>query len=31
MGEVSEEEILRAVRTYRKEKRAPAITVTAQS
>jgi hypothetical protein len=31
MGEVSEEEILRTVRNYRKERRAPAITVVAQS
>jgi hypothetical protein len=31
IGEVSEEEILRTVRTYRKEKRAPEITVAAES
>jgi hypothetical protein len=31
MGEVSEEEILRTVRSYRKERRAPEITVIAQS
>ena len=31
MGEVSGEEILRTVRSYRKEKRAPEITVAAQS
>jgi hypothetical protein len=31
MGEVSEEEILRVVRTYRKEKRIPEITVAAES
>jgi hypothetical protein len=31
MGEVSEEEILRTVRNYRKERRAPKITVVAQS
>jgi len=31
MGEVSEEEILRTVRSYRKERRAPEITVVAQS
>ena len=31
IGEVSEEEILRTVRTYRKERRAPEITVAAQS
>jgi hypothetical protein len=31
MGEVSEEEILRAVRGYRKERRAPEITVAAES
>ena len=30
-GEISEEEILRTVRTYRKEKRAPEITVAAES
>jgi hypothetical protein len=30
MGEVSEEEILRTVRSYRKKRRAPEITVTAQ-
>lgn len=30
IGEVSEEEILRTVRTYRKEKRAPEITVAAE-
>jgi len=31
IGEVSEEEILRTVRSYRKEKRAPEITVAAES
>lgn len=31
MGEVPEEEILRTVRSYRKERRAPEITVAAQS
>ena len=31
IGEVSEEEILRAVRSYRKERRAPEITVAAES
>jgi hypothetical protein len=31
MGEVSEEEILRTVRSYRRERRAPEITVVAQS
>ena len=31
MGEVSEEEILRTVRNYRKERRAPEITVAAES
>jgi hypothetical protein len=31
IGEVSEEEILRTVRTYRKEKRVPEITVAAES
>lgn len=31
MGEVSEEEILRTVHSYRKKRRAPEITVTAQS
>ena len=31
IGEVSEDEILRTVRTYRKEKRAPEITVVAES
>ena len=31
IGEVSEEDILRTVRTYRKEKRAPEITVAAES
>jgi len=31
MGEVSEEEILRTVRTYRSEVRAPKITVAAKS
>jgi hypothetical protein len=31
IGEVSEEEILRTVRTYRREKRAPEITVAAES
>jgi hypothetical protein len=31
IGEVSEEEILRTVRTYRKERRAPEITVAAES
>ena len=31
IGEISEEEILRTVRTYRKEKRAPEITVAAES
>lgn len=31
IGEVSREEILRTVRTYRKEKRAPKITVAAES
>jgi hypothetical protein len=31
MGEVSEEEILRTVHSYRKERRAPQITVTSQS
>jgi len=30
IGEISEEEILRTVRTYRKEKRAPEITVAAE-
>jgi hypothetical protein len=30
IGEVSEEEILRTVRTYRKEKRVPEITVGAE-
>lgn len=30
MGQVSEEEILRAVRSYRKERRAPRITVSAE-
>jgi hypothetical protein len=30
LGEVSQEEILRTVRSYRKERRAPEITVTAQ-
>jgi hypothetical protein len=31
IGEISEEEILRTVRSYRKEKRAPEITVAAES
>jgi hypothetical protein len=31
IGEISEEEILRTVRTYRKEKRAPEITVAAET
>ncbi len=31
VGEISEEEILRTVRSYRKEKRAPEITVAAES
>jgi hypothetical protein len=31
IGEISEEEILRTVRTYRKEKRAPEITVVAET
>lgn len=31
IGEVSEEEILRTVRTYRREKRVPEITVAAES
>jgi hypothetical protein len=31
IGEVSEEEISRAARTYRSEKRAPEITVAAES
>jgi hypothetical protein len=31
IGEISEEEILRTVRTYRKEKRVPEITVAAES
>jgi hypothetical protein len=31
IGEISEEDVLRAVRTYRKEKRAPEITVAAES
>jgi hypothetical protein len=31
IGEISEEEILRTVRTYRREKRAPEITVAAES
>ncbi len=31
IGEVSEEEILRTVRTYRREKRIPEITVAAES
>jgi len=31
IGEISEEEIMRTVRTYRKEKRAPEITVVAES
>jgi len=31
IGEISEEEISRLVRTYRKEKRAPEITVAAES
>lgn len=31
LGDVSEEEILRAVRTYRKQKRAPHITVAAET
>ena len=31
IGDISEEEILRTVRTYRKEKRAPEITVAAES
>lgn len=31
IGEISEEEILRTVRSYRKEKRAPEITVAVQS
>jgi hypothetical protein len=31
IGEISDEEILRTVRTYRREKRAPEITVAAES
>jgi len=31
IGEISEEEILRTVRAYREEKRAPEITVAAES
>jgi hypothetical protein len=31
IGEVSEEDILRTVRTYRREKRVPEITVAAES
>jgi hypothetical protein len=31
IGELSEEEILRTVRSYRKEKRAPEITVAAET
>jgi hypothetical protein len=31
IGEISEEEILRTVRTYRREKRVPEITVAAES
>ena len=31
IGEVSEEEILRTVRSYRKERRAPEISVAAES
>jgi hypothetical protein len=31
IGEISEDEILRTVRTFRKEKRAPEITVAAES
>jgi len=31
IGEISQEEILRTVRTYRREKRAPQITVAAES